>query len=116
MKQSDNISCLQLVRLIIIAVLTIMFIVITHCRGQLEAKRSHMIKKSKSHGHNHHNSPAPAPAPRYGDHPAESSMFNVLSFGAKGDGVSDDSKVCVRIFFSLLVSACAKQWSICISH
>ncbi|KAK3416773.1 hypothetical protein EUGRSUZ_H02537, partial [Eucalyptus grandis] len=31
-------------------------------------------------------------APHYGDLPAESSMFNVLSFGAKGDGVSDDSK------------------------
>ncbi|KAI3435193.1 uncharacterized protein J3R85_006431, partial [Psidium guajava] len=31
-------------------------------------------------------------APQYGDHPAEASMFNVLFFGAKGDGVSDDSK------------------------
>ncbi|KAJ6981219.1 polygalacturonase [Populus alba x Populus x berolinensis] len=36
--------------------------------------------------------PAPAPLPRYGSYPANSTIFDVLSFGAKGDGVSDDSK------------------------
>lgn len=112
MKQNTNTSCLRPVRLIIIAILTIMLIAIAHCVSQVEAKRSHMIEKSKRHGHKHHN----APAPQYGDDPAEASMFNVLSFGAKGDGVSDNSKVCVHIFFSLLLSACAEQWSMCISH
>ncbi|KAF8016270.1 hypothetical protein BT93_H1694 [Corymbia citriodora subsp. variegata] len=87
MKQNNSTSCLQLARPIIIAILTILFIVITHCAGQVEAKRSRM---NKHHGHNHHHAPAPASAPHYGD--TESSMFNVLSFGAKGDGVSDDSK------------------------
>ena len=37
--------------------------------------------------------PAPAPLPHYGSYPANSNIFDVLSFGAKGDGVSDDSKV-----------------------
>ncbi|KAL2547143.1 Pectin lyase-like superfamily protein [Forsythia ovata] len=40
------------------------------------------------------NSPAPAPSPlpRFGVNPVQSGVFNILSFGAKGDGVSDDSK------------------------
>ena len=37
--------------------------------------------------------PAPAPLPHYGSYPTNSNIFDVLSFGANGDGVSDDSKV-----------------------
>ncbi|XP_022775590.1 polygalacturonase At1g48100 [Durio zibethinus] len=37
-------------------------------------------------------SPPPAPLPRFGYYPTGSKIFDVLSFGAKGDGVVDDSK------------------------
>lgn len=49
-----------------------------------EAKRHHS-KKSTSHKHK---------KPRHGNN---SSNFNILNFGAKGDGVSDDSKVCIHV-------------------
>lgn len=68
--------------------------------------RKHKTKKSKPHkhhkggkgsgrGNNTHDShsPCPAPAPL----PNQYASFSVLSFGAKGDGVSDDSKVCDRM-------------------
>lgn len=37
--------------------------------------------------------PAPAPLPPYGSSPTHSNIFDILSFGAKGNGVCDDSKV-----------------------
>lgn len=70
--------------------------------------RKHHTKKSKPRPHKHQKdkhgpepepdsrfpSPAPAPLPRYGSYNrTKSSIFDVLSFGAKGDGVSDDTKV-----------------------
>lgn len=40
--------------------------------------------------------PAAAPPPGRGSYPAgEPNVFDVLSYGAKGDGESDDSKVCI---------------------
>ncbi|KAK2977477.1 hypothetical protein RJ640_016105, partial [Escallonia rubra] len=71
----------------------------------LDARANH-CKKSRSHWHHHRQrnsngniapcgpnipSPAPAPIPLHGSHPSQSNIFNVLSFGAKGDGFSDDS-------------------------
>lgn len=62
-------------------------------------KHHHHGKKGKSHKHQKSNStanspaPGPAPLPSYGSHPNGSRIFNVLSFGAKGDGDADDSKV-----------------------
>ena len=70
--------------------------------------RKHHSNRNKPHKHlkdkgsNGHNAPdpatnipgpAPAPLPYYGSYPTHSIIFDVLSFGAKGDGVSDDSKV-----------------------
>ncbi|KAL2519543.1 Pectin lyase-like superfamily protein [Abeliophyllum distichum] len=66
-------------------------------------------KKGKNHGGNHHNgdkskqkkpspplSPPPAPSAKPpkkgGDAAASSTVFNVLDFGAKGDGSTDDTK------------------------
>ncbi|CAI9785150.1 unnamed protein product [Fraxinus pennsylvanica] len=52
------------------------------------------------------NFPAPAPS---GAYPTQSATFNILSFGAKGNGVSDDSKVNVLTKQALLAawkSAC----------
>lgn len=52
-------------------------------------KKSKGSKSSKSSpGHGRH---APAPSPSVGPH--GSRIFDVVSFGAIGDGVSDDSKV-----------------------
>ncbi|XP_034698250.1 polygalacturonase At1g48100 [Vitis riparia] len=69
--------------------------------------RKHHSKKSRSHSKHHkHRSgngnsapdsenppaPAPAPLPPYASYQPQSRIFDVLSFGAKGDGISDDSK------------------------
>lgn len=69
----------------------------------IEARKNHG-KKSKMHKSKRHNqnsppnranSPAsaPAPLPQFGTYPTQSRVFNILSFGAKANGVSDDSKV-----------------------
>jgi hypothetical protein len=64
--------------------------------------RKHHIRKTKSHNKSgngdtrgsNFTAPAPAPLPDHnGSYPTPSTIFDVLSFGAKGDGVSDDSKV-----------------------
>lgn len=48
---------------------------------------------SKSHGGGS-KSPAPAPAPpKKGYTDSDSTVFNVMDFGAKGDGTTDDTKV-----------------------
>lgn len=68
----------------------------------VEAKKNHK-NKSKMHKHNKKRhgsyfanfpspSPSSSPAPS-GVYPTQSATFNILSFGAKGNGVSDDSKV-----------------------
>ena len=73
----------------------------------LEARNNH-IRNSKTHkhqkdksgnGNTHFPSPAPAPLPHRGSNPNPSSSFDLFSFGAKGDGVSDDSKVINKKFF-----------------
>ncbi|KAK3041825.1 hypothetical protein RJ639_000341, partial [Escallonia herrerae] len=77
----------------------------TFSATSLDASSNH-CKKSRAHWHHHRQrnsnensapcnpnipSPAPAPLPLNGSHPSRSNIFNVLSFGAKGDGLSDDS-------------------------
>ncbi|XP_059448828.1 polygalacturonase ADPG2 [Corylus avellana] len=67
--------------------------------------RKHHTRKTKSHNKSgngdttrgsNFTAPAPAPLPDHnGSYPTPSTIFNVLSFGAKGDGVSDDSKALV---------------------
>lgn len=74
--------------------------------ASIEAKTSHRKKASKSHKHRKHRgrhheaghgnpvAPATAPPPGQGSLPADQPyVFDVLSYGAKGDGESDDSKV-----------------------
>ncbi|KAJ8622933.1 hypothetical protein MRB53_031462 [Persea americana] len=46
---------------------------------------------SKSHGGSKSPSPAPAP-PKKGHTDSDSTVFNVIDFGAKGDGATDDTK------------------------
>ncbi|KAF8390456.1 hypothetical protein HHK36_024982 [Tetracentron sinense] len=87
----------------------------------IEARKNHQ-KKSRVHknqkqrksgndknspGPDHIPGPAPAPAPYYGSYPTQSRIFDVLSFGAKGDGVSDDSKA----FQAAWKAACKVEWA-----
>ncbi|XP_022944898.1 polygalacturonase At1g48100 isoform X3 [Cucurbita moschata] len=64
----------------------------------LEARKHHHNKKSKHQkqrggGKGSGSSPAPAPLPDYNQ--TQSTIFNILSFGAKGNGVFDDSKALI---------------------
>lgn len=99
-----------------------------HWRQNRAASAALSSKKGKAHGHggahkgNHHGGatktkppsrktlpplqppttkPKPdvprSPPPQKGGH---SSMFNVLDFGAKGDGVTDDTKVNINLIFT----------------
>ncbi|EYU22514.1 hypothetical protein ABFS82_05G018100 [Erythranthe guttata] len=61
----------------------------------IDARKYH-TKKTKMHKNKKHkNNPAPAPAPL-----PDSSVFSILSFGAKANGVSDDSKALVSAWKS----------------
>ncbi|CAL0311886.1 unnamed protein product [Lupinus luteus] len=55
----------------------------------------HKPHKNSSNGHTRGGSssplPAPAPVPHYGPPPTQMGTFDVMSFGAKGNGISDDS-------------------------
>lgn len=89
-----------------------------HWRHSRETSASLLKKKTKSHGRSHHNhhggskspkapshktpslppSPEPVEAtpplpPQKGYKGGRSATFNVLDFGAKGDGSTDDTKV-----------------------
>ncbi|KAF4366157.1 hypothetical protein F8388_014875 [Cannabis sativa] len=93
--------------LLILLLILVLIFVITFSTISVEA-RKHQTKKNKPHNkhkkdnkggnnnnnnNNNSNSPCPSPVPPH--QPPSSSVsniFNVLSFGAKGDGVSDDSK------------------------
>lgn len=93
MKRNRNFSLLLFV--VFLGILFITFSVIS-----VEA-RKYRVKKSKPHkhqndrnGNGNRNSPGPAPAP-LPHYPTRSTIFDVMSFGAKGDGVSDDSKVII---------------------
>nr|GMD24656.1 polygalacturonase At1g48100 [Ipomoea batatas] len=55
----------------------------------------HKLKKGRSDYRRNFPAPAPSPTqlPPGNCYPPPSNVFDILSFGAKGDGVSDDSKV-----------------------
>lgn len=62
-----------------------------------KTKKLHKCHKDSGNGHtrgSHHTPcPAPAPIPHYDPHPTQVNTFDIMSFGAKGNGVSDDSEV-----------------------
>ena len=68
--------------LILLAILFVTFSTVCVEARKSQVKKNNAQKQRKPRNGN---GPAPAPGP--------SSSFNILSFGAKGDGVSDDSKV-----------------------
>ena len=62
--------------------------------NHIRNSKTHKHQKDKSgNGNTHFPSPAPAPLPHRGSNRNPSSSFDLFSFGARGDGVSDDSKV-----------------------
>ncbi|XP_050276598.1 polygalacturonase At1g48100 [Quercus robur] len=80
--------------------LFLFFMVTLFSKISVEARNNH-TRNSKTHkhqkdksgnGNTHFPSPAPAPLPHRGSNPNPSSSFDLFSFGAKGDGISDDSK------------------------
>lgn len=81
MKKNKNLS---LHGILVLAVVLTTFSVIS-----VEARKNHS-KKGKTHKHQKQRNSHRAPTPDYGN---SSNIFNVFNFGAKGDGVSDDSKV-----------------------
>lgn len=89
MKRSRNSSTLLFLFLIVCVTFSIVSI----------DARTHHNKKSKPHNEHHkgkggsHKSHLPGPAPSPLPPSGSRTTFPVLSFGAKGDGVSDDSKV-----------------------
>ncbi|KAL4335077.1 hypothetical protein GQ457_07G017210 [Hibiscus cannabinus] len=93
-------SCL--VALMALAFLVIITSSITSVQGR-EHHRHHKHKMDKKKNHHHNNganctipgsdfAPDPLPGNASYPNPTASKTFDVLSFGAKGDGVSDDSK------------------------
>ncbi|KAL5540099.1 hypothetical protein UlMin_043170 [Ulmus minor] len=81
---------------LLIVLLFLLILFVTFSTTSVEA-RKHQAKKSKAHKHKKDNNkssgkspgPSPAPLPPYS---SQSDSFDVFSFGAKGDGVCDDSK------------------------
>ena len=88
--------------LLVLVLLIVMYVSVVNARKSYERKnraQSHHQQKGRSKGRkhapdpDHFSSSAPAPAPSYGSYEPHKPIFDILSFGAKGDGVSDDSKV-----------------------
>ncbi|KAM7251713.1 hypothetical protein ACFE04_023596 [Oxalis oulophora] len=84
MKRNNNSSPMLLFFLVVIIFATFSMNIIS-----IEARKNEHNKKSK-HDHKHKDHKI-----GNSDIVPSSSMFNVLSFGAKGDGVSDDSKALI---------------------
>ncbi|KAI4328199.1 hypothetical protein L6164_020573 [Bauhinia variegata] len=93
-----NRSCSLLFLLFLVVIVFVTFSIIS-----VEARKNHHTKNTKSHKHkkdgnnghargSHSPSPAPAPLPPYASPLTRMTTFDVMSFGAKGAGFSDDSK------------------------
>lgn len=102
----DKSSSVVLSSLVVLLILCAAFSMMSvEARKNRHAKKPrtppHKLKKERSNYPGKF--PAPAPAPTQlppGCYPSPSNVFDILSFGAKGDGVSDDSKVIRSIMFS----------------
>ncbi|RWR94048.1 polygalacturonase [Cinnamomum micranthum f. kanehirae] len=87
--------------ILVLVLLIVMCLSVVSARKSYERKnraQSHPQQKGRSKSRkyapdpDHFSSSAPAPAPSYGSYEPHKPIFDILSFGAKGDGVSDDSK------------------------
>ena len=59
--------------------------------SSVDARNTNMKKKLHKHHKKSH------PLPHYDPHPIQPNTFDIMSFNAKGNGVSDDSEVIKRI-------------------
>lgn len=94
-----------------------------HWRQRTASTAASLSKKKGKSGHHHgggssgHGKPSPPPAlspvpapepapapPGSGPGDGYSNMFDVLNFGAKGDGTTDDTKVIIRSLFTMIIN------------
>ncbi|XP_021895816.1 polygalacturonase At1g48100 [Carica papaya] len=88
MTTNKNSALLPLFLFMVIMFVTFSIISVEARKHHTNKSRAHKHKKDRGGNNNAHVlPPAPAPLP----HPTHSLIFNILSFEAKGDGVSDDS-------------------------
>ncbi|KAK7252393.1 hypothetical protein RIF29_36304 [Crotalaria pallida] len=102
MKKNRSCSLLFFMSLLVIIFVTFSMISVEARNKNHNKKKLHKPhKKSSNNGHTRgspspHPAPAPAPAPaplpHYVPPPTRMSTFDVMCFGAKGNGISDDSK------------------------
>lgn len=86
-KRSQNLT-FSLFLFFLVSLLVCSSVVTVEARKQYHSKKG---KHQKQKGAGNGSASAPAPFPDYNQ--TQSTIFNILSFGAKGNGVSDDSKV-----------------------
>jgi galacturan 1,4-alpha-galacturonidase len=67
----------------------------------VDARKTNMKKKLHKHPKESH------PLPHYDPHPIQLNTYDILSFGAKGNGVSDDSEV-IKSIQNLKIKMCFK--------
>ncbi|XP_057811022.1 polygalacturonase At1g48100 [Salvia miltiorrhiza] len=85
--------------------LLVLCLLILAAFSKIEARKHHG-KRIKMHKHKRSKNgdaslaPAPAPLPDSGPGPSKSPVFNILSFGARANGVSDDSKALLEAWKS----------------
>ncbi|XP_061372765.1 polygalacturonase At1g48100 [Gastrolobium bilobum] len=97
MKRNRNPSLLFYLSLLVIVFVTFSMISVDARKINVN-KKLHKRHKDSNNGHtrgSHPPCPAPVPPPHYGPYPTQVNTFNVLSFGAKGNGISDDSEALV---------------------
>ncbi|KAG7032297.1 Polygalacturonase, partial [Cucurbita argyrosperma subsp. argyrosperma] len=89
MKQRSKNLTLSLVLFLVVSLLVSSSVVRVEARKQYHSKKNkHQKQKGVDNGNG--SGPAPPPFPDYNQ--TQSTIFNIMSFGAKGNGVFDDSK------------------------
>lgn len=89
MKRNSGNSLLFLLFLLIHVILNSCIISVEARKSHTKNTKPHKFHKDHGHGHLAH-SPSPAPPPTQTQ--TQTTSFDVLSFGAKANGISDDSK------------------------
>ncbi|XP_058088317.1 polygalacturonase At1g48100 [Magnolia sinica] len=115
MKKTKKFSVLFVLFLSVVLSIAYLSVSVDARKSYEKRSRVHRHHKQRGRGKNnkkgpdpdHFNSSAPAPAPYDGSYEPHSNIFDVLLFGAKGDGVSDDSKA----FLAAWKAACKVTWA-----
>ncbi|KAK9090371.1 hypothetical protein Sjap_023548 [Stephania japonica] len=100
-KQNNKVSTILILLLFLIMFLFALSI------SSVDARKSHNKKNNALKHHKQRGQGSPAPAPFVGSDPTQLGIFNIFAFGAKGDGISDDSKALQAAF----KAACKVGWA-----